>query len=254
MELYKELAVKGCFSREDVIQFTGSENSARWKIQNYLKKGFIERIRRDLYAVISLETNQPIPSRYRIASCIAKDSCVSHHSAFEYYGYANQVFNTVYFSAKGRFTSFRYNGVTYIQTPWKGDVEVYETSSGIRVTSVERTVIDSVADPKIAGGMEELLRCLMLVPSLSKEKLLKSLECYHQEQLYQKIGYVLEALKDEIPVEESFFSDCEKRISKSKTYLTEEHDDFIYNKRWKLYVPRDIREYLYKGVKNNDGI
>lgn len=92
MELYKELAAMRCFTHNDMVKLTGSESSAAWQIKKYLKKGYIERIRRDLYAVISLETEQAIPNRFQIASKAADDACVSHHSAFEFYGYGNQSF------------------------------------------------------------------------------------------------------------------------------------------------------------------
>ena len=74
MELYKELAGLRCFTREDMIRLCGSENSADWYIRDYLKKGYIERIRRNLYAVISLETSQPIPTRFQIASRAEEDA------------------------------------------------------------------------------------------------------------------------------------------------------------------------------------
>ena len=100
MERYKELAALRCFTHDDMVQLAGSESSAVWQIKSYLQKGYIERVRRNLYAVISMETGQAIPNRYQIASRVTDDACVSHHSAFEYYGYANQVFYDVYFTTQ----------------------------------------------------------------------------------------------------------------------------------------------------------
>ena len=71
MERYKELAMLRCFSHKDVVQLVGSESGATWLIMNYLQKGYIERVRRDLYVVISMETGQIIPNRYQIASRVA---------------------------------------------------------------------------------------------------------------------------------------------------------------------------------------
>ena len=66
--------------------------SALMKKFLYQKKDYIERVKRDLYVAISLETQQPIANRYVIASHISNDAAVSYHSAFEFYGYSNQVF------------------------------------------------------------------------------------------------------------------------------------------------------------------
>ena len=76
MELYKKLAVLRCFTHSDMVRVTGSESAAQWQIKNYLKKGYIERVRRDLYVVVSMETEQPVPSRFQIAYPIAGDACV----------------------------------------------------------------------------------------------------------------------------------------------------------------------------------
>ena len=56
MERYKELAALRCFTHDDMVQLAGSESSAVWQIKSYLQKGYIERVRRNLYAVISMET------------------------------------------------------------------------------------------------------------------------------------------------------------------------------------------------------
>ncbi len=254
MDLYKELAALRCFTHGDMVRIAGSECAAQWQIKNYLKKGFIERVRRDLYAVISLETEQPIPSRYQIASRIADDSFVSHHSAFEFYGYANQVFYDVYFGTEKKVRPFDYDGLNYQPVAWRGCTGVQETNNGVRVTSLERTVIDSIADFPRIGGLEELLRCLVLIPTLDEEKLLQALESYDRVQLYQKAGYILEAFKGEFSLSDTFFEKCMKHISASKTYLFEKQDDFVFHEKWLLYAPKDLKKLIDKGVSDYDAV
>lgn len=246
MELYKELAALRCFSRRDVVRTLGSESSAAWYINHFLSKGYIERIRRDLYAVISLETSQPIPNRYEIASCVAEDAYVSHHSAFEFYGYANQVFYDVYFSTTKKVRPFSYDGVNYLPVHPPGSRGVVEFHR-VRVTGIERTVIDSIADFKKVGGVEELIRCILLVPSLSSEKLLEALELYGYGQLYQKCGLILEALNSSLQLSNQFFVECQKHITGSKTYLFKRQPDFVLYPKWKIYAPKDLISLVDKG-------
>lgn len=151
MKHYEKLIELGCFSRNDLIAITGSDAAANSLIHDYLKKGFIERVRRDLYTVISIETKQPIPTRYQIASRLFDDACVSHHSAFEYYGYANQVFYEIYVTTQNRFQSFEYDGVTYHRIASRYEASA-ELSGDVRVTGLERTVIDSINDFEKIGG------------------------------------------------------------------------------------------------------
>ena len=254
MDLYKELAVLRCFTHRDMVKLTGSESAALWHIRNYLKKGYIERVRRDLYAVISLETSQPIPTRFQIASRVADDACVSHHSALEYYGYANQVFYELYLAVPERTRPFSYDGIQYRPVLYQGKAGVSETGTGVRVTSPERTVIDCIADISLAGGLEEFLRCLALIPSLNEASLLEALSIYHRRQLYQKAGFILESFRNDLMLPDEFFTVCEQKSSASKTYLTNEHKGYVLNERWKLYAPSDLKALVNKGVNDYDAV
>ena len=103
MKHYEKLLELGCFSKNDLEQITGSEAAAKWLCREYQKKGYIERVKRDLYVAISLETQQPIANRYVIASHISNDAAVSYHSSFEFYGYSNQVFYETQVTSESRF-------------------------------------------------------------------------------------------------------------------------------------------------------
>lgn len=218
----------------------------------FLEKGYIERVRHNLYAVISLETGQPIANHFQIASATAKDACVAYHSAFEYYGMANQVFYEVYFTSKKRLHDFYYEGYNYHCLPSRGTVGVIEDPTGVRVTSLERTIVDSISRFEKIGGLEELLRCLILVPTLSADKLLDALELYNSGKLYQKTGYVLEGFQQDFKLPESFFATCEDRSSNSKTYFSKNCKGCILHKRWKLYAPANLDGIIDKGITYYD--
>ena len=48
MKHYEKLLELGCFSKNDLEQITGSEAAAKWLCREYQKKGYIERVKRDL--------------------------------------------------------------------------------------------------------------------------------------------------------------------------------------------------------------
>ena len=253
MKYYDKLIELGCFSRQELVGITGSDAAANSLIYDYLRKGYIERIRRDLYASISIETKQPVPTRYKIASRLYDDAFVSHHSAFEYYGYANQVFYEVYVTTASRFKNFEFDGVTYQRVMPKNN-NTAEMSGDVRVTGLERTVIDSINDFEKIGGLEETLRCLLLIPALNPDKLLAALASYGSGLLYQKSGYLLESLRDSFDLPDSFFYMCHQNISGSKKYLSKEHDGYIWHEKWRLYAPANIHALIDKGVKDYDAI
>lgn len=254
MDLYKELARLRCFSYADMVQLCGSEKAADWQIKTYLKKGYIERVRRNLYVVISMETEQPIANRFQIASQATQDACISHHSAFEYYGYANQVFYEVYFSTCKNVRPFTYDGLQYTPLSNPSTIEILDMNNGVKVTSLERTVIDSIFYMDKIAGLEEILRCMELIPSLNEEKLLDVLEGYSKKQLYQKVGYILEFYKKDLSLSKDFFLKCISCSSSSKTYLTQEIRDNIFHPKWLLYAPKDLKQLINKGVEYDDVI
>ena len=234
---------------------TGNEHAAHSLLYDYINARYIERIRRDLYTAISLETKQPIANRFLIATNIAKDAYVSFHSAFEYYGYANQVFYEVYVTSASRFSDFTYDGLTYSRISPRIESGITTTNTGIRVTDLERTVIDSIYAFEKIGGLEELFRCLILIPSLRADKLLIYLEDYGLANLYQKTGFILMQFSDQMGLPKSFFDYCKSKIPKSKKYLYSKKDalseQFILHKDWMLFAPTNINSITSKGVERN---
>lgn len=255
MKYLEKLMGLGCFSRQDVVALTGNEQAAHSLLHHHLNSGYIERIRRDLYTAISLETKQPIANRYMIATHISKDACVSFHSAFEFFGYANQVFYEVFVTTESRFPRFSYDGITYTRVSPRIVSGVTTTNTGIRVTEPERTVVDSVFMFEKIGGLEELLRCLMLIPSLRPDKLAVCLDEYGLAYLYQKTGFILQPFSTQFGLPESFFDYCREKGPKSKRYLYLEKGTpsrrFVFHEDWMLYAPEDLLGTVRKGVELN---
>jgi predicted transcriptional regulator of viral defense system len=249
VKYYEQLIDMGCFSKADIAALTGNEHTANSLLYAYKKRGLIENVRRDLFVAISLETKQPIPNRYVIASNIADSAYVTHHSAFEYYGYANQVYYDVYVASGSRFREFEYDGLAYKHVTSAFNAGVDEKKDGVSVTDMERTVIDSINDFEKIGGLEELLRCLDLVPHLDAARLTAYLNAYNKGFLYQRAGYLLEHFKGPLKLPEEFFNQCQRAVPKSKRYLyqglmAEQH---TLDSNWRLFVPVDLSAVIKKG-------
>ncbi|MDO5573448.1 MAG: transcriptional regulator [bacterium] len=253
MKYYEELLEKGCFNREDLAELTGSKAAAQSLIYDYQRKKYIERVKRNLYVAISLETKQPVCNRYQIGSRLFEDACISHHSAFEVYGYANQVFYECYVATESRFTDFEYNGVTYHRIEKKPWICTMKTGK-VTVTSLEQTVVDSIRDFDKIAGLEEIIRCLMLVPSLRELELLKCLKDNDNGFLYQKCGYIFQELKEELKLSDEFYKECKRFCPDSKRYLMKEEQDNVWNENWGIYTPSSIRKLIDKGVTDYDAI
>ena len=253
MKYYEKLLAKGCFSREQLIELVGTSTVANQVIYEYQKKGLIEKVKRDFYVVISMETKQPVLSRYQIGSNLFPDACITHHSAFEVFGYGSQVFYECYVATGKRFYDFEYDGVMYRRVERKPDLEVVQMRN-MWVTSVEQTVVDSIRDFEKISGLEEVIRCMMLVPGLNEQKVLECLVRYNNGFLYQKCGYIFEEMQEEFHFSSNFFEACEKGSSDAKRYLMKESQDNVFHKEWKLYAPASLKELIDRGLADYDAM
>ena len=238
MKNYKRILELKVFDLQDVCDLTKNINTAKSLIRNLLKDGYIKRVKHNLYAVCDLEYKNAIPSPYMIGSKIKEDSCISYHSAFEYYGAKNQVFYLIYVSSKKNFEEFEFEGYTYTYINNKYDFGIINDGR-IRATDKERTVIDCIDKTEFAGGHEELILCLELMGKLDGNKILKYLSKYNSKKLYAKVGFMLELLKSVFGMEEEVIKECKRKSENLKYYFDNETKTAKnkYIKDWNLIVP-----------------
>lgn len=239
MDIYFELMQYPVFSAKKMTEYYSSIRTARQVLTRLIQNGQVERIRNDLYTCISGETLDPVADRFQIASAITATSYVTHHSALEYHGITNQVYYDVYVASETKFSSFYYQGYTYHYVSSRFQDGVIEPSfgGGLKVTDLERTVIDCIKDFEKIGGLEELLDNLTSIQSLDEGALLKYLDLYDNQFLYQKTGYLLQQENQHLHLSEDFYRACRNRIGKSKRYLQKGHKEGQYNAEWCLILP-----------------
>jgi len=237
---YAELSKMNTFTMDDVCTLVGNKKTASSLVLRLSKKGLVKKIKNNLYTCVNIVDGQVIASKYHIACSINETAYISHRSAFEYMGISNQVFYEIYVSSSKRFTDFEFEGITYKYIASKLDLGIVypKNTQGIRVTSIERTVVDSIKDFEKIGGLEELINCISSVPYLDDKQIIKYLDAYGMQFLYQKTGFILEHYKNQLHLSDEFIDYCKSKIGKSTRYLTK--DSTAYCSEWKLVVPDDL--------------
>ena len=250
MKFYFEMMKKPVFTSEDIATFYTNKKSGNNYVLKLVSEGYVERIRKNLYTCISPETGLPIANKYQIASAITDTSFVSHHTALEYYGVTDQVYYDVYVSSATRFKEFEYDGYAYkcVVTNHLEGVVNPPMTNGIRVSEIEKTLIDSLKDMDKIAGIEEVLSAIELLPTLDEKNILAHLEKYENQFLYQKIGFVLTQYKNQFNLSKEFFNECKKRAGKSKRYLTKDTKCTTWNKKWKLMIPDNMFNLKNGGI------
>lgn len=236
------------FSKKDVISnFSNDSQYNNW-LSKQEKAKRIMKVRKDLYVCLDI-SGYALPNKFEIATKVAEDAFVCYHSALEYYGVANQVFNVVTVGSNKRFNSFDFDDIEYVRKPAKHFVQVMNiVTAGVRITSLERTIIDCINDMDEAGGIEEILNALDQIRVLDEGKLLETLDAYNSVFLFQKTGYILEQFKDKLYLSDAFFEKCKSRLTNQVKYvLQDEYNDISFNSKWKLMAPTNLKSRINGG-------
>lgn len=250
MSVYNQLAKYPVFTIDEVEKLVGNIKTAYSLLNRLMKKDLIKKVRKNIYSAVNPVTGQIVATRYQIACAITDTAYISHHSALEYYGLANQVFYEVYVSSETKFNSFEYGHMTYkyVASRMQEGIVDAKNTTGVRITDLERTVIDSIRDYNKIGGFEELLNCLEGIHYIDESKLIEYLAIYNTQGLYQRVGYLLQHYQDEMQLSNNFIDYCKDKIGKSRRYLLNDSNvRNIYSSEWKLMIPEGIFKITEQG-------
>lgn len=246
MRRYEEIISLGVFTFDEAAELVGNATNATALLNRYQKRGQVARVRRGLYISISPVDGQPTADRFQIASKVRPGAYVAYHSAFEYHGYYNQVTNVVNVAVPSPFKPFTFDFLEYQPAHDSGNFGVTQAANGVRVTDVERTVLDGIDGFAKGMGLDELDECLSLVVALSEERLLQYLGSYGKQFLYQKAGFFLSPRQKEFGLSDEFFNVCQNEMGASKRYLVEptQNTKAVYDSSWRLVVPERYARQL----------
>lgn len=148
-----------------------------------------------------------------------------------------------------KFNNFVYNRNEFICKPVKSIKFVNNViSEGIRVSSLEKTIIDCIDNIELAGGIEEVLNALEQIKFIDERKLLEVLKDIDKIFLYQKAGYLFEVYKTRFDLSDEFFKKCKFQLTKKINYFMQhEFDDIELNEKWNLIVPKNIKSRINRG-------
>lgn len=237
------------FNKTDIENnFENQKQLDNWLLRK-VKSEKIIKVRNGLYVSLD-QTGSINVSKFEIASKISNDSFICYHSALEYYGLANQVFRTIIVGSTSRINSFEFDSIEYLCKLTRNTEFIdYIKYAGVRVTTLERTIIDCIDDINLAGGIDELLNSLSQIKFIDEKRLLDVLKSCNKVLLYQKVGYILEQFNSNLRLSDEFFNECQMHLTNQvKYFLKDEFIDIVYCPRWKLMAPKNLKTRIYGGI------
>ncbi len=211
-------------------------------INSLIQDNRLRKIKNGLYASVNPITQDVFANKFEIATALHKDCWVSYHSALEFHGVGNQLYSEVQISCKQQHKAFEFGGLEYIfYTNQSIDgVMTLEQNATIRVTDLEKTVVDCLDRIDLAGGLEEIVTTFSGITYLDEKKLVRYLQNANKKVLFKKAGYLLSLCCNHL-LSNEFFAFCKDNMGTRVDDITENKRlSQKMNSEWNLIVPTKL--------------
>lgn len=217
-------------------------------LSNWSSRGWLTRVRRGLYARVSLEsstTDLPVDDAWVVAERLFAPCYIGGWSAAEHWGLTEQLFRStlVLTTRRPRARHVEAGGAVFVvrtideraffglKPVWRGQVKV-------SVSDPTRTVLDLLDTPALGGGIRAVLDILKSYFD-SRQRDPKLLVQYADQlgnkAVFKRLGFLASEF---IPSEQEIVTECRKRLSAGNAKL----DPAVPSQRlvtaWRLWVPR----------------
>ena len=119
----------------------------------------------------------------------------------------------------------------------------------LRVTSLERTLVDVLDRPHISGGWEEIWRSLETVEFFDLDRIVEYVLLLRKAAAASKVGYYLEEHRESLMVEERHLKALRSRRPRQPHYVDRRRSgDGSLVAAWNLVVPNEVVERSWAEV------
>jgi len=249
------------FTREELHRYLcargeGGERAAESLLGYHRKSGRVVRIRSGLYASVPPGADPEVwpIDPFLIAARLTPDGILSHHTALELHGKAYSVREEFTYASLRPLALFSFRRQVFRGTTFpralieKGAVmfgveHLDRTGLEVRLTGLERTMVDIMDRPGISGSWEEIWRSLESVEFFDLQKILEYVLLLRNATTAAKVGFFLEQHRESLMVEERHLEVLQDLSPRRPHYLERtRRPSGCFVKRWNLVVPLRVLE------------
>lgn len=231
-----------------------SPNTIRALLAHHIQQGHITRIRRRLFAAIPVGADPksyPI-SPYLIAGYATDDAVIAYHSALSFYNLAYSASYRFTYLTKNRtfpfvFRSESYEGIKFQPSLLRENeqdsfVDIADVQGlDIKVTNLERTIVDVLDKPLLGGGWEEVWRSLAMIERIKVKNMIGYALLLNKATTISKVGFYLSQRQKELNVAQEELERLNPYLPLSPHYIdhsAKEGGKFIA--QWNIIVPKEL--------------
>lgn len=231
-------------------------------VKQHVRAGNLVRIHRGLYAVVpfGFTPETVVVDPYVLAGQLAPDAVVAYHAALQFHGKAHSVYRRYSFLTRTRVKRFSFRGSEFVPVrvppslerlpEWGGGiVQRPRSGSKLRVTTLERTLVDVLDAPRHGGGWEEIWRSLESVEFFDLDAVIAYALARDSAVTVAKVGFYLEQHREQLMVEDVHLERLRARAPAHPMYLERgKREPGKLIRRWNLVVPERVLSRAWADV------
>jgi predicted transcriptional regulator of viral defense system len=188
---------------------------------------------------------------FLVAAKSAEDAVLGYHTALEFFGRAYSTFQRLYFLTAAATRPFHFRSIEFRGVPFPrplvarrkqtfGVKQVPRSGASLRVTTLERTLVDVLDRPELAGGWEEVWRSLDSVEYFDVDLVVEYALLLDNSTTVAKVGYYLEQNQKRLMAETKHLNRLERNRPRKPHYMQPGTRGGELVARWNLIVPSQV--------------
>jgi predicted transcriptional regulator of viral defense system len=248
------------FTVEELDRFLNSRGAYRPEarqelLQYHSRQSHIERIRRGLYATVPPGKMAGVQSvdPFLIASRLTDDSVLAYHAALTFHGFAHSVREEfTVLTRHGMIRPLAFRGAIYRAVHPARALGAQAMALGVdtrdrqgldvRVTSLERTLVDVLDRPVLAGGWEEAWQSLESVPFFDLDRVVEYTLLLENATTAARVGYFLEQHQKQLMAANDHLEALRRHRPRQPHYLERSGGPGHLAAGWNLIVPETLAD------------
>lgn len=226
------------------------------------KTGSIVSIRRGLYAVVPPGARSASYSvdPFLVAAKLTRDAVLSYHTALDFHGHAYSVQEHFIYTASRplspvTFRTYIFRGARFPESLRRvnrenfGVIRMDRSGMEVKVTSLERTMVDVLNRPELSGDWEEIWRSLESVEFFNLDKVVEYALLLGNATTAAKVGFFLEQHREPLMVEEKHLKPLHDLRPRQPHYLERgKRKSGRLLSEWNLVIPNEVLERTWAEV------
>lgn len=245
------------FRHEDFVAAHTETGRSRATSNNLLAKhvgtGRLLRVRKGLYATVP-RGQDPATAHvdpYLLACNLSPGTVVAYHAALQFHGRAYSVWRVYHFMTRARARRFEFRGMEFVPArvpsavrelpDFGGGIESLEHAGGtVRVTTLERTLVDVLHSPANGGGWEEIWRSLESVEYFDVDAVIEYTMKLESAITIARVGFFLDQHRDELMVGSAHLDQLRRHAPTEPRYFDPARTPGQLVDAWNLIVPTTV--------------